>query len=188
MATPLARLARIVIAARSLLQQNFASEMGHPPLQRKRASSPGPKSSARMSQFNSFLQLVPAWKTSWSRQPNDWWDHADSLREAFETFRIIESEVPKLQEYARRHSQLKSMPWMEIAREIADGVRRQDAQLESAADIKSIEDLREYVNKWRKQCRSVDELIKWQLIPGVQAAKILATFSRPGAYEQPCLC
>ena len=133
-------------------------------------------------------KMVTPWHTNWANTPKCWVDYPDSLREAFDTFRDIQSEVPKLKNNARQYRKLKDMPWMEIAREIADGVRRQDAQLESAADIKSIEDLREYVNKWRKQCRTVDELIKWQLIPGAQAAKILAIFSRPGAYEQPCLC
>ena len=47
-ATPLVRLARIVIVAISPLQQIITSEMGHPPLQHKQASSPGPKSAAEI--------------------------------------------------------------------------------------------------------------------------------------------
>ena len=80
------------------------------------------------------------------------------------------------------------MPWITIAREIADGVNRQDARLESADDMMSIERLRKYVEDWRKKCVSVDNLIKWQLFPTDNASKILAEFSRPGAYEQPFLC
>ena len=115
-------------------------------------------------------------------------DYPDSLREAFETFRKIQSEVPKLEADACRYRKFNEMPWMDVVPEIADGVRRQDTRLESAADIMSIADLRKYVQEWRKDCESVDKLIRGQLLPELQAAKILATFSRPGAYEQPCLC
>ena len=127
----------------------------------------------------------PAWETSWTRSPKTWVDYDNSLRSAFETFKIIEDEVPRLREYAQEKSKLKEMPWIEIAREIADGVDRQDARLESAANIMSIVQLRQYVEDWRKECGSVDKLIKWSLFTGDRAPKTLAEFSRPGAYEQP---
>ena len=129
--------------------------------------------------------MVAAWETSWTRSPKTWVDYPDSLRNAFETFKIIEDEVPRLREYAQQveSKKLRDMPWMAIAREIADGVNRQDARLESADDMMSIGQLRKYVEDWRKKCVSVDNLIKWQLFPTDNASKILAEFSRPGAYE-----
>ena len=132
-----------------------------------------------------FIMPVAAWETSWTKSPDTWVDLPDSLRQAFETFKIIEDEVPRLREYAQEKSKLKEMPWMEIASEIADGVDRQDARLESAANIMSIVQLRQYVEDWRKKCGSVDKLIKWSLFTGDRAPKTLAEFSRPGAYEQP---
>ena len=94
---------------------------------------------------------------------------------------------PRLREYAQKVSKLNQIPWMEIAREIADGVDRQDARLESAQDMMSIGRLREYVKEWREQCESVDKLITWNLFPR-DGPKTLAEFSRPGAYEQSFLC
>ena len=73
MATPLARLARIVIEARSLLQQNFASEMGHPPLQRKRASSPGPKSSSGSVTKTHGVVKLSKLNVCSSKLQNRWW-------------------------------------------------------------------------------------------------------------------
>ena len=63
---------------------------------------------------------------------------------------------------------------MEIAREIADGVKRQNAFLDSA-DMMSIEQLRIHVQDWRKECKTVDELISWRLFPE-RAARTLAEF------------
>ena len=130
---------------------------------------------------------VAAWETRWERTPDTWVDWGDSLHQALRTFKIIEDEVPRLQEYAQKVSKLNQIPWMEIAREIADGVDRQDARLESAHDMMSIGQLREYVEEWRKKCESVDKLIKWSLFPH-DGPKTLAEFSRPGAYEQSFLC
>ena len=128
---------------------------------------------------------VAAWETSWTRSPDTWVDSPDSLRHAFDIFKIIEDEVPRLREYAQEKSKLKEMPWMEIASEIADGVDRQDARLESASHIMSVGQLREYVDEWMEKCESVHKLITWRLFPEDSAAKTLAEFSRPGAYEQP---
>jgi hypothetical protein len=132
--------------------------------------------------------MVPAWKTSWSRNPKEWVCWPNSLQQAFKTFKEIEREVPKLQEYANQYNRLNEMPWREIARELADGVRRRDTRLESARDIMSIAELGKYVKEWRKNCKSVDKLIRWKLFTDPKAPKTLAIFSRPGAYEQPCLC
>ena len=128
---------------------------------------------------------VEAWNTSWTRKPADWVDYSNSLHTAFATFKKIEHEVPKLQEYVKRFGKLNEVPWMDIACEIAGGVNRRDAQLESASDMMSIQHLREYVKDWRQECESVDHLIRWKLFPPETAAKTLAEFSRPGAYEQP---
>ena len=111
----------------------------------------------------------------------------NSLREATEPFEIIKDEVPKLREYAEKFDKLKEMPWLEIAREIADGVNRQNAHLESAKDIMSIGQLRNYVADWRTRCDHVNKLISWTLFPSDKASKKLATLSRPGAYGQPFL-
>ena len=132
-----------------------------------------------------FIMPVAAWETSWTRSPKTWVDYDNSLRSAFETFKIIEDEVPRLREYAQEKSKLKEMPWMEIASEIADGVDRQDARLESASDIMSTGQLRKFVEEWMEECESVHKLITWRLFPEDSAAKTLAEFSRPGAYEQP---
>ena len=132
--------------------------------------------------------MVAAWETTWTSSPDTWVDYANSLGQAFDTFKKIEHEVPRLREYAQQVNKLRDMPWMAIAREIANGVNRQDARLESADDMMSIGQLRKYVEDWRKKCVSVDNLIKWQLFPTDNASKILAEFSRPGAYEQPFLC
>ena len=134
-----------------------------------------------------FIMPVAAWETRWERTPDTWVDWGDSLHQALRTFKIIEDEVPRLREYAQKVSKLNQIPWMEIAREIADGVNRQDARLESAHDMMSIGQLREYVEEWRKKCESVDKLIKWNLFPH-DGPKTLAEFSRPGAYEQSFLC
>ena len=134
------------------------------------------------------IMPVAAWQTSWTKTPAKWVDYPDSLQQAFATFKIIEHEVPKLQEYAQQFTQLKDVPWMEIAREIADGVNRRDACLESADDMMSTNQLRRSLEDWRKNCVSVDKLIEWTLFPEGRASKILAEFSRPGAYEQPFLC
>ena len=131
---------------------------------------------------------VEPWRTSWTREPAHWVDSPDSLRKAFATFKDIEDEVPRLREYANHFGKLKEMPWMDIACEIANGVNRTNAHLESANDIMSIEDLREYVEEWRRECQTVDDLISWEFFPYTTAAKILAEFSRPGAYEQQFLC
>ena len=81
---------------------------------------------------------------------------------------------------------LKDMPWIEIARKIADGVKRKDARFVSAENMMSIEELHNYVKQWRKDCQTVDRLIQWKLF-GDDSAKKLAEFSRPGAYEQRVL-
>ena len=111
----------------------------------------------------------------------------DLLQHAFSSHSDIQGEVPRLREHARQFSKLKEMPWKTIAQSIADGVNRQDTCLESADDMMSIEHLREQVQEWRKECPTVDKLIAWSLFPRCRAAKILADFSRPGAYEQPFL-
>ena len=131
---------------------------------------------------------VEPWTPSWTRTPDDWIDSPGSLRKAFATFQNIEHKVPKLRKYAKRFGQLNEIPWKDIACEIANGVNRKDARLESANDIMSIEDLREYVEEWRRECQTVDDLISWEFFPHTTAAKTLAEFSRPGAYEQPFLC
>ena len=132
--------------------------------------------------------MVAAWETSWTRSPTTWVDYANSLGQAFNTFKNIEEEVPKLRNYAQQFGRLKDMPWMAIAREIADGVNRQDEHLESANDMMGVEQLHAYVVRWRRQCETVDKLISWELFPEQSGPKILKEFSRPGAYEQPLLC
>ena len=134
------------------------------------------------------IMPVEPWDTRWTRKPADWVDSRDSLRKAFATFKEIEDEVPILQEYAKQFGKLNEMPWLDIACKIANGVNRSDARLESANDIMSLEELREYVEEWRRECKSVDDLISWQFFPHTTAAKTLAEFSRLGAYEQPFLC
>jgi len=133
---------------------------------------------------------VAAWETSWTRTPARWVDYPNSLGQAFDTFKKIEHEVPRLREYAQQveSKKVRDMPWMAIAREIADGVNRQDARLESADDMMSIGELRKYVEDCRKKCVSVDKLINLRLFPHNGAIKTLAEFSRLGAYDQPFLC
>ena len=131
---------------------------------------------------------VPEWTTTWTKSPATWVDRENSLRDAFKTFKIIESEVPRLGRYAREVTKLNQMPWMNIAREIADDLNRQDARLESARNVMTIDQLRTCIDDWRNIYRTVDELIEWELFPDGSAAKTLALFCRPGAYEQPCLC
>ena len=96
--------------------------------------------------------------------------------------------MPRLRDYAQQFGRLKDMPWMAIAREIADGVNRQDEHLESANDMMGVGQLREYIDRWRTMCTTVDKLISWQLFPARDGPKKLTEFSRPGAYEQPLLC
>ena len=134
------------------------------------------------------IMAVAAWKTSWIRSLDAWVDYASSLRQAFNTFKNIEHEVPRLRDYAQQFGRLNEMPWMAIAREIADGVNRRDEHLESANDMMGVEQLREYVDRWRTECKTVDRLISWELFPAQSGPKILKEFSRPGAYEQPLLC
>ena len=132
--------------------------------------------------------MVADWETSWTRSPTTWVDYANSLGQAFDTFKNIEEEVPKLRNYAQQFGRLKDMPWMAIAREIADGVNRRDEHLESANDMMGVGQLREYIDRWRTMCTTVDKLISWQLFPARDGPKKLTEFSRPGAYEQPLLC
>ena len=89
------------------------------------------------------------------------------------TFENIKDKVPML-------------PWIEIAREIADGVNRTDERLDSAHNMMSIEDLHHYIKQWRTDCQSVSKVIQWELF-GEDGSKKLAMFSRPDAYEQPFL-
>ena len=109
----------------------------------------------------------------------------DSLPEVFATFGIIEDKVPRLQAYAKQWNKLKEIPWIDIAREIADNIQRRNARLESA-DLMSIDQLRKHVQEWRNECETVDKLIRWKLFPDGKRkpATTLAVFSRPGAYEQ----
>ena len=109
----------------------------------------------------------------------------DSLPEAFATFGIIEDKVPRLREYAKEWNKLKEIPWIDIAREIADNIQRRNARLESAG-LMSVEQLRRHVQEWRNECETVDKLIRWKLFRDGKrkAATTLAVFSRPGAYEQ----
>ena len=89
--------------------------------------------------------MVPAWETQWQKSPKDWVDYANSLHKAMKTFHDIINEVPKLQEYAKNSSKLNEMPWKDIVREIADGVKRKDARLGSADNMMPIADLHHYV-------------------------------------------
>ena len=132
--------------------------------------------------------MVAAWETTWTSSPDTWVDYANSLGQAFDTFKNIEEEVPRLRNYAQQFGRLKDMPWMGIAREIADGVNRQDERLESANCMMGVGQLCDYVRRWRKECASVEKLINWELFPTNSGPKILTQFSRPGAYEQPPLC
>ena len=72
------------------------------------------------------------------------------------------------------------MPWKMIAQEIADGVKRQDARLESAEDMMSIEEPCKQVEEWRNQNKTVNKLIDWRLFPENMARKTLAQFAKPG--------
>ena len=132
--------------------------------------------------------MVAAWETSWTRSPDTWVDYANSVGQAFNTFKNIDHEVPRLRDYAQQFGRLNEMPWMAIAREIADGVNRQDERLESANAMMGIEQLHKYVESWRAECMTVDKLINRQLFPAASGPNTLTQFSRPGIYEQPTLC
>ena len=73
------------------------------------------------------------------------------------------------------------MPWMDIARKIADGINRKDERLDSGDNMMSIEELRAYIEDWRTDCQTVDNLIPWSLFE-TDEANTVAKFSRPGAY------
>ena len=92
-----------------------------------------------------------------------------------------------LQQYAKEVSKLKDMPWLKIAREIANGVKRKEERFSSADNMMPIEKLRPYVEIWRTECQTVNTLMQWKLF-GEDGAKQLALLSRPGAYDQPCVC
>ena len=79
------------------------------------------------------------------------------------TFDSIITEVPMLEGYAQTANQLKELPWMEIAKKIADGIGRQDERLDSAERLMSVEQLRDYVKRWRLNSKTVDNLIRWKL-------------------------
>ena len=55
------------------------------------------------------------------------------------------------------------MPWMEIARKIADGVNRTDERLDSAGVLMCIEELGAYIKNLRTDSPTVDKLIGWSL-------------------------
>ena len=80
-----------------------------------------------------------------------------------------------LQEYAQKASRVNELPWMEIARKIADGVNRTDERLDSAGVLMSIEELGAYVKNWRTDSPTVDKLIGWSLF-GTDGPKQLAEF------------
>ena len=48
--------------------------------------------------------MVAAWETSWTRSPTTWVDYANSLGQAFNTFKNIDDEVPRLPDYAQQSS------------------------------------------------------------------------------------
>ena len=112
--------------------------------------------------------MVPAWSTSWKRPPATWVDFPNSLVDVMKTFENIKDKVSMLR-------------WIEIAREIVDGVNRTDERLDSANMLMSVAELRHYVKKWRTGFPTVDDLIRWTL-SGADGPKSLAEFSRPGAY------
>ena len=64
--------------------------------------------------------MVPAWKTQWQKSPKSWDDYPDSLHKVMKTFNNIINEVPMLQQHAQKASKLNELPWMDIARTIAD--------------------------------------------------------------------
>ena len=125
--------------------------------------------------------MVPAWRTSWKRSPVTWLDFPHSLVFAMRNFKNIKDEVPMLQKYAQEESKLNEMPWMDIARKIADGINRKDERLDSGDNMMCIEELRAYVEDWRTDCQTVDNLIRWNLFE-TDKAKKLAKASIPGAY------
>ena len=125
--------------------------------------------------------MVRPWKTTWSKSPKCWVDYPDSVPDVMKTFDSIIVEVPLLQGYAQTANQLKELPWMEIAKKIADGIGRQDERLDSAARLMSVDQLRDYVKRWRLNSKTVDNLIRWKLFEDDRPKK-LAEFSRPGAY------
>ena len=131
--------------------------------------------------------MVPAWKTQWQKSPKSWVDFPNSLVDVMKTFKNIKEKVPMLQKYAKEVSKLKDMPWLKIAREIANGVNRKDERFSSADNMMPIEKLRPYVEIWRTECQTVNTLIQWKLF-GEDGATKLAILSRPGAYDQPCVC
>jgi len=96
-------------------------------------------------------------------------------------FKNIKDEGPMLQKYAQEICKLNEMPWMDIARKIADGINRKDERLDSGDNMMSIEELRVYIEDWRTDCQTVDNLIRWSLFE-TDEAKTLAKCSRPGAH------
>ena len=130
---------------------------------------------------------VPAWKPKWTKTPAGWVEDGNLLREAFAKFVNIQEEVPLLKQYAEVFTQFKQMPWCDIVNNIANGVDRSTEDLESSKNIMNVQELRTYFHEWKKACKSVRLLIEWNLFPHETASKILADFSRPGAYEHPSL-
>ena len=105
--------------------------------------------------------MVRPWTTSWQRSTETWVDYPNSLHIATKTFNNIIDEIPMLQEYAQKASRLNELPWMEIARKIADGVNRTDERLDSAEGVMSVKEIRDYVNDWRTASPTVNKLIGW---------------------------
>ena len=91
------------------------------------------------------------------------------------TFDSIIAEVPMLKRYAQTANQLKELPWMEIAKKIADGIRRKDERLDSAEQLMYVDELRDYINRWRIESKTVDKVIGWELFGGDGPKKLAET-------------
>ncbi len=114
----------------------------------------------------------PRWTTEWAKTPADW--PTDSLGPSL---RLL-PEMLCLQSFGDQASQLKELPWMGIAREIAEGASTTSSTFASGCSL-TVPELRRHLASWRASSYLVDAVIGWK---GHYEPKELCEASRPGAW------
>ena len=114
------------------------------------------------------------WRNPWRRCVSDWKDDPDSLKDVLPYL----AEMNLLQQMGCSFSQLRELPWVEVAETVAKNVCNQSCTL-FAACLLNLPQLSEYIRRWRADSKLVDSVMGWQ---GRYETKVLCDANRPGAW------
>ena len=98
------------------------------------------------------------WNTAWARTPSDWHDEPDSLAPSL---RLL-PEMQRLQLFGRQASQLKQLPWLDMAREIAEGACSAASSTFLSRCSLTVPELSQHIENWRANNDLVDAVIGWK--------------------------